>query len=264
MFLLTLDLTFSERVMNMHVLFLIGLILWILHHFESLFSIKSNDRANLNNQEEKQRINLKIRTKSASAAPLSPGNNLGNHSELFIQKNSKKFYPCDWVCSLGRYYPSHDPSHDSYSRMILKLKDRNPIFIDAFSGFVWGEMVYIHNPQLCLCVVPSSQAWSETCISGMGLLVNNISERAGSTVATKCLRRTRSITAAHRGGRRSISEHLDTITVYNPALIKGKKVYLFDDIRTTGASLEACKELLEDAGASSVFGVVLAQTQRTW
>lgn len=178
-------------------------------------------------------------------------------------KNTDKFAATDWVWSLGHYYPSKDPAHDSYSQMILKLKNKELPIIEAFTSFVWEELEYLHSPYLSFCIVPSSQAWNETRISGMGMLVNKISKRAGSTDATACLRRIRSITPAHRGGKRNISLHYETIAVYNPALINGGNICLFDDIRTSGVSMEACKQLLFAAGASYVLGIVLAQTQRT-
>ena len=40
--------------------------------------------------------------------------------------------------------------------------------------------------------------------------------------------------------------------------LKGKKVCLIDDIKTTGATLNECAKTLKDAGASKVFALVLA------
>lgn len=44
-------------------------------------------------------------------------------------------------------------------------------------------------------------------------------------------------------------------------LIKGKNVLLLDDVRTTGNSLSACKQVLEEAGALTVQCLALGQTQ---
>jgi competence protein ComFC len=41
--------------------------------------------------------------------------------------------------------------------------------------------------------------------------------------------------------------------------IKGKVVYLIDDIATTGATLEECAKALKSAGAKKVFAVVIAR-----
>ena len=43
------------------------------------------------------------------------------------------------------------------------------------------------------------------------------------------------------------------------ALIRGRSVWLIDDIATTGTTLEECARVLKDAGAKSVFGITLAR-----
>ena len=43
-------------------------------------------------------------------------------------------------------------------------------------------------------------------------------------------------------------------------LIAGKRVYLVDDVITTGASITACADLLKSAGAASVLAVAIART----
>jgi predicted amidophosphoribosyltransferase len=41
--------------------------------------------------------------------------------------------------------------------------------------------------------------------------------------------------------------------------LQGKQVLLIDDVSTSGATLDACARALKEAGATSVWGVVLAR-----
>lgn len=42
-------------------------------------------------------------------------------------------------------------------------------------------------------------------------------------------------------------------------LVRGKSIWLIDDVSTTGTTLEECARVLKDADAKSVFGIVLAR-----
>jgi competence protein ComFC len=52
--------------------------------------------------------------------------------------------------------------------------------------------------------------------------------------------------------------------VKNPALIKGKKILLIDDIYDSGATLNEIFRILKTAGASKVFVLTLTQTKYGW
>jgi ComF family protein len=45
----------------------------------------------------------------------------------------------------------------------------------------------------------------------------------------------------------------------NKKLVKGKNVWLVDDVATTGITLEECAHVLKKSGAKNVFGIVLAR-----
>lgn len=49
------------------------------------------------------------------------------------------------------------------------------------------------------------------------------------------------------------------ITPENMARVAGKTIWLIDDVATTGTTLEECARVLKKAGATSVFGIVLAR-----
>jgi len=51
----------------------------------------------------------------------------------------------------------------------------------------------------------------------------------------------------------------DAFSIKKPAEIAGKKVFLVDDVYTTGATMEECARVSQDAGAKSVWGIAIAR-----
>ena len=51
----------------------------------------------------------------------------------------------------------------------------------------------------------------------------------------------------------------DAFVVKNPLTVKGRKVFLIDDVYTTGSTMEECAKTLKLAGAKSVWGVAIAR-----
>ncbi len=47
--------------------------------------------------------------------------------------------------------------------------------------------------------------------------------------------------------------------VKKPAEIAGKKIFLVDDVYTTGATMEECAKILKKSGAKTVWGIVIAR-----
>jgi len=45
----------------------------------------------------------------------------------------------------------------------------------------------------------------------------------------------------------------------NPQIVKGKRIFLIDDVFTTGATMEECAKVLKIGGAKEVWGVVIAR-----
>jgi predicted amidophosphoribosyltransferase len=62
------------------------------------------------------------------------------------------------------------------------------------------------------------------------------------------------------GGSRDISVQLDSLGVNENMTIEGDVVLLVDDVTTSGASLEACKEILLNYGAKRVAMLALGQS----
>ncbi len=77
--------------------------------------------------------------------------------------------------------------------------------------------------------------------------------------ATGCLVRHTTIRRIIYGGPSTRALHRQTIRVGDGALVQGRSVLLLDDIVKSGASLVACRELLEDAGAGTVQALALGR-----
>lgn len=49
--------------------------------------------------------------------------------------------------------------------------------------------------------------------------------------------------------------------IKNPEKISGEKIFLVDDVYTTGSTMEECARVLRDAGAKSVWGIAIAREE---
>jgi ComF family protein len=47
--------------------------------------------------------------------------------------------------------------------------------------------------------------------------------------------------------------------IKNATILNGKKVFLIDDVYTTGSTMQECARVLRDAGAKSIWGIALAR-----
>jgi len=51
----------------------------------------------------------------------------------------------------------------------------------------------------------------------------------------------------------------EAFIIKNENLIKGKKIFLIDDVFTTGSTMEECARILKKAGTKEVFGITVAR-----
>lgn len=94
----------------------------------------------------------------------------------------------------------------------------------------------------------------------MSKVISCIVDRHGSGINGCGILKRRYIVEESKTGDRSIYKHLKSIEIENVISIKGKTIYLIDDICTSGVSLIACTELLYRAGAGHVVCFCLART----
>jgi len=163
------------------------------------------------------------------------------------------------VMHLYIYHPWGDgksPKIDHITHTIINFKKGETSPVNYFKKVIpnsfpkGGSHVY--------CFVPSHK--KKTQSSAMQSLLLEIKSHFGFTNTVNYLQRTKTVDKATSGGERSLKVHKDSISVTEPESVKGKKVILFDDVTTTGYSLQACKDLLLEAGASEVYMIALSKT----
>ena len=180
---------------------------------------------------------------------------------IFLDSSRNKL---DDICSLGEYHPyklsdgTINPDFrksNNRSGQILNIKGNQPAAITFF----FNELNPLISKGIAIAVVPSHDF--EKTDSGLHQLARRLASN-GRIDATSCLSRHKTIDKLASGGKRSINVHLDSIKVENLEVIRNREVLLLDDVTTSGNSLSACKQLLQQAGVQSIQCVALAQTIR--
>ena len=116
------------------------------------------------------------------------------------------------------------------------------------------------NKQTIFAKVPGSKEREYDKESPCSILIKDLSRKYGEDKNyADLLLREHSLSSSHGGGMKYDSKtHCLTIKVTKE--IKGKEVYLFDDVLTSGSQMMACVEKLYRAGASHVVCFALAKT----
>ena len=53
----------------------------------------------------------------------------------------------------------------------------------------------------------------------------------------------------------------NAFTIKNPAQVAGKKVFLVDDVYTTGSTMQECASVLNIKGVKQVWGISIAREE---
>jgi|TARA_B100002003_G_scaffold216891_1_gene216753 hypoxanthine-guanine phosphoribosyltransferase len=136
--------------------------------------------------------------------------------------------------------PSKDGQENSGIRSLIKriVDKRNSTTSELIKKALQGGDPIHHAKQL---------------LKHMDLTPNQIDD------ASRCLVRTETV-PKHGEGERNKDVHLNSIGVRDRKPVDEKRVLLLDDVVTTGATMEACKQRLEEAGAAQVTMLALLRT----
>ncbi|WP_188013149.1 phosphoribosyltransferase [Photobacterium damselae] len=160
-----------------------------------------------------------------------------------------------------------NPHKNKVSATLMDLKDsknRNhqkavTFFTDLFSRYFEQNGLGTYDRHLkgvTIAIVPSSQkgvvsrALFDIAISTAKILNN---KGYNITVDPTVFIRTKTIQKLHQGGDRHIGVHLQSINVNPEHLVdlRLSRIIILDDVSTTGGSLRACCQLLENQGIPS-------------
>lgn len=91
-------------------------------------------------------------------------------------------------------------------------------------------------------------------------LAKEISKHIGLPIATDVLFKIKETPPQMKLTKEERKNNLkESFLVKNPEKIKNKKIFLIDDVYTTGSTMEECANVLRTLGAKQVFGIVIAR-----
>ncbi len=164
------------------------------------------------------------------------------------------------VIRCGFYHRYRNPdgtvnqAFDMFSGKILDVKDKKERGIDFFFRQLDEEIC----KDVTICVVPSHLA-GKSNQSGIADLGRRLAEN-GRIDKVDFLLRKETIDKLAHGGSRDIKVQINSIGTNQDMSIAGDVVLIVDDVTTSGASLEACKQVLMEHGARRVAMLALGQS----
>lgn len=169
----------------------------------------------------------------------------GEYYMMYIYDGDKKYKNPEFINGVGKH--------------VIDVKNNKSEGIEFFVKEIVDYLKDKEDIDSITCV-PSSKERFGRC--GMNIILNEVSKKLikSDKMNIYCLKRTCQIDKLSFGGNRSKDTHKNSIEVVNKDQIRGKVIYLFDDITTTGNLLNICKELLLNAGAKKVYCLALAKT----
>lgn len=149
----------------------------------------------------------------------------------------------DKIMGLGYYIPKYHwvLYPNSFSLKILDVKFKKNSSYEFFLRIFDKILTY---QEFTICTVPPSQAsiTNQNGIAELGRRILQIRNNAFDGINT--LTRKETTDPSHKCNNRSLEKHLSTIELNDPTIIKGQKILLLDDVKTTGNTLNACKKML--------------------
>ena len=150
-----------------------------------------------------------------------------------------------------------NPSFNNFGRLILDLKEsdcpKHTRAVNVLTRQLNNSLTdfFTLSEPFFVAIIPSHQ--KNTVSQGLRSIVKTLKNSYNIQNSNNLLIRHTSIVKLARGGNRSVEVHLNSIRIRPNILTKRSKVLLLDDITTTGNSFEACKSILQNAGAGLII-----------
>lgn len=156
-----------------------------------------------------------------------------------------------------------NPKFDRNSALILSLKERDSRFDQSVNHFYLKVRSELQKhlklkENIQAAIIPSAAAGQHSW--GIGMIVKRL--RCDYDIINKrnILNRTTTVPKLAHGGNRDISVHTESIQVFSDNVRDDVKTLLLDDVTTSGNSMYACKNLLENTGYQNIICIALAKT----
>ena len=149
---------------------------------------------------------------------------------------------------------TRNQAFDMFSGRILDVKEKKESGISYFYKQLDEEIC----KGVSICVVPSHIKGDKND-SGIAELARRLAQN-GRIDKIDYLMRIKTIDKLAYGGSRDIRVQLGSLDVNPDMTVEGDVILLVDDVTTSGASLEACKEILLEHGARRVAMLALGQS----
>ncbi len=176
----------------------------------------------------------------------------------------------DCKCKKHKHYYDKIAAPFYYEGAIVKAVDRlkfrqKPFLSEAYAEDMVNTIDKLYSEVKFdgVCCIPfSNQDRRRREFNQSELLARHISEKTGIELLNVLVKNYETSTQhmlKSSGRRGNVFAAFD---VENPEIIKGKRILLVDDIKTTGATLDECAKMLKIYGADEVYAICFAVAKK--